>query len=301
MSKIFLIFKRKVYFLVVIVLIFHANLVLANEWTFTDNFGSYGLGSLNEQGGWAVTNYYGNIDNTVNVSASNPDGGPRYVEITNNDSLIVAREIAPVSAGIFQFRMRHDKAGLFYAYALTSDAGGQLLFSIQFTESDGILLEEADTQITLLPDYVENQWYLFTIDFDGSRGERGAFRIKIDDGDYNEYGYVDSESTLFDFGQIVFGSDSDRTSISAFSDIESTPIPDITSIVSDLNDGQVITTTIDGDAIISTAGDTASSSEPIIESIKIVQEEATSSIQRDIPDTQDVVDAVATSSLTSEF
>ena len=208
-------------FLFSLVLIFFTtNFALANDWTFTDSFESYNLGGLNEQGGWAVTNYYGKFNDTVNVSTTDSDTGTKYVEITNNDSMIVTHDIAPINAGIFQLRMRHNKSGLFYFYALASDG---LLFSIQFTESRGILLEEADKQITLLPDYSANQWYLFTIDFDNSRGERGTFKIKIDDGSYNEYEYVRSESATFDFAQMVFGSESNGTAISAFGDIKSTP------------------------------------------------------------------------------
>ncbi len=208
-------------FLFSLVLIFlTTNFALANDWTFTDSFESYNLGGLNEQGGWAVTNYYGKSNDTVNVSTTDSDMGAKYVEITNHDSMIVTHDIAPINAGIFQLRMRHNKSGLFYFYALASDG---LLFSIQFTESRGILLEEADKQISLLPDYNANQWYLFTIDFDNSRGERGTFKIKIDDGSYNEYEYVNSESATFDFAQMVFGSESNGTAISAFGDIQSMP------------------------------------------------------------------------------
>ncbi len=208
-----------------ILIFFSANSALANDWTFADNFGSYNPGDLGEQGGWAVTNYYGHSNDTINVSATDLSEGTKYVEITNHNSEIVTHDITPVNVGIFQFRMRHNKSGLFYFYALTSDQGGQLLFSIQFTESRGILLEEADKQITLLPDYNANQWYLFTIDFDNSRGEHGTFKIKIDDGDYSEYPYVNSESAIFDFAQMVFGSDStNETAISAFSDIQSLPL-----------------------------------------------------------------------------
>lgn len=226
MSKSFLIFKKYVRSFVVtvfsLVLVFSTvNSVSANEWTFTDSFESRNLGDLNGQGGWAVTNYYGNSNNTVNVSTTDPDLGTKHVEIINNDSLIATRNITPINAGIFQFRMRHNKSGLFYFYALTSDEGGQLLFSIQFTESKGILLEEADKQITLLPDYNADQWYLFTIDFDNNRGAKGTFKIKIDDGSYSEYEYVHSESATFDFAQMVFGSDSNGTAISAFGDIKS--------------------------------------------------------------------------------
>jgi len=203
--------------------------VLANDWIFTDDFELYNSGGLNEQGGWAVTNYYGNPSNSVNVFAVNPIEGTKGIEIINNDSLIVTHDITPINSGIFQFRMRHNKSGVFYLYALTSDNGGQLLFSIQFTKSRGILLEEGDEQITLFPDYSANQWYLFTIDFDNSRGGRGTFKIKIDDGNYSEYEYFNSASAVFDFAQIVFGSDSNGTAVSAFDDIK-TPTPSPTTL-----------------------------------------------------------------------
>ncbi len=247
MRKSFLIFKKCTRFIVIaifsLVLTFcTANFALANDWTFTDNFGSYNPGDLGEQGGWAVTNYYGNPDNPANVSTTDASKGTKYVEITNHGSLITTHDITPITTGIFQFRMRHNKSGLFYFYALTSDQGGQLLFSIQFTESRGILLEEADKQITLLPDYNADQWYLFTIDFDHSRGEHGTFKIKIDGGDYSEYPYVNSGSAIFDFAQMVFGSDSDGvfgsvsnvTANSAFGDIQSTPsLPATIDIIDD--------------------------------------------------------------------
>lgn len=221
MSKSFLIFKGYISFFIgavfSLVLIFSVvNHASANDWTFIDNFESHNPGDLNGQDGWAVTNRYGNSNNSVNISTANPAEGTKDVEINNNDSLIVTRNITPIKTGIFQFRMRHNKSGLFYFNALTSDMGGQLLFSIQFTQSKGILLEEATEQITLLPDYNINQWYLFTIDFNN---EKGTFKIKTDDGDYGEYKYVNSESTLFDFAQMVFGSES-GTAISAFGDIK---------------------------------------------------------------------------------
>jgi len=245
-------------FLFSLVLVFVAtNVASANEWTFTDSFESHGLGDLNEQGGWAVTNYNGNDDNTVNVSTIDPYEETKYVEITNTDSLIVTRDITPINAGIFQFRMRHNKSGLFYFYALTSDQGGQLLFSIQFTESNGILLEEADKQVTLLSDYNADQWYLFTIDFDNSRGERGTFKIKIDDGSYSEYEYVNSESAIFDFAQIVFGSDSNGTAISAFGDIKSTPIIDTLIADIDTATSTITTVDIDGLSIVTSSTDTS--------------------------------------------
>lgn len=225
MRKSFLIFKKYTRFIVIavfslVLIFFTANFALANDWTFTDNFGSYNSGDLNEQGGWAVTNYYGKPNDTVRVSKTDSNVGTKYVEIANNNSMIVAHDITPINAGVFQLQMRHNKSGLFYFYALASDG---LLFSIQFTESKGILLEEGSKQITLLPDYNANRWYLFTIDFDKNKGERGTFKIKIDDGSYGEYEYVHSESATFDFAQMVFGSESDGTAISAFDDIRSMP------------------------------------------------------------------------------
>lgn len=233
---------------------FAPSFVSANEWTFADDFESYAPGAINGQGDWAVANYDGNSNDTVNISKTDPSEATQYAEITNTDSTIVTRDITPVNAGIYQFRMRHNKSGLFYFYALTSDAGGQLLFSIQFTESNSILLEEADKQTTLLPDYNANQWYLFTIDFDNSREERGTFKIKIDDGSYGEYEYVNSESAKFDFAQIVFGSVSDGTAVSAFSDIKPTPIID--TLVADINDtatSTITTVDIDGTSIVTTS------------------------------------------------
>ena len=263
MSKSFLIFKKYVRSFVVtvfslVLIFFSVNVASANEWTFADSFESYNLGDLNREGGWAVTNYYGNSNNTVNVSTANPAAGTKSVEITNTDSLIVTHDITPVNAGIFQLRMRHNKSGLFYFYALTSDAGGQLLFSIQFTESKGILLEEAGEQITLLPDYNADQWYLFTIDFDNSRGEKGTFKIKIDDGSYSEHEYVNSESAIFDFAQMVFGSDSDGTAISAFGDIQSMPIiSTLTDPIDDTATSTITTVDIDGLSIVTSSTDTS--------------------------------------------
>lgn len=236
MSKSFLISKKYVLSFVTtvfsLVLIFSApNFASANDWTFRDTFESHNQGDLDGQGGWKVTNYYANPNDAVDVVTTDTDEGTKYVEIKNQDSIITTHDIVPVDAGIFQFRMRHNKSGLFYFYALTSDAGGQLLFSIQFTESDGIRLEEASKQITLLPDYNADQWYLFTIDFDSTRGARGTFKIKIDDGSYSEYEYVNSESALFDFAQMVFGSESNGTAISAFGDIQSSPIATTTPTV----------------------------------------------------------------------
>ena len=88
-----------------------------NAETFTDSFQSYNFGDLNNQDGWEVTNHDGNSDNMVTVSKTDTGEGTKYVEITNNDSIIVSRNITPVDAGIFQVQMRHNKLGLFYLYA----------------------------------------------------------------------------------------------------------------------------------------------------------------------------------------
>ncbi len=257
MSKNFLIFKKICSFFLVtvfslVLVFFTTNFASANDWTFTDSFESYNLGDLDGRDGWKVTNYYGDPDNAVSVSTADPSEGTQYVEITNTDSIIVTRDITPINAGVFQLRMRHNKSGLFYFYALTSDAGGQLLFSIQFTESNGILLEETNKQITLLPDYNADQWYLFTIDFDNKRGEKGAFQIKIDDGNYSEYEYVNSESALF-------GSESNGTAISAFGEIASvTPIiSTLTVPIDDTATSTITTVDIDGTSIVTTSTDTS--------------------------------------------
>lgn len=226
MNRSLLIFKKHTQYFIaaaasLVLVFFVVNIASANGWTFADDFGSRSLGDLIAQDGWAITNYYGNPSNTVKITEASSGATTKDIEITNSDSLAVTRDIVPTDAGIFQFRMRHNKSGIFYFYALTSDAGGQLLFSIQFTETRGVLLEEGSEQVTLLPDYNANQWYLFTIDFDRNRGERGTIKIKIDDGSYSEYGYVNSESAVFDFAQMVFGSESKGTAISAFGDIKS--------------------------------------------------------------------------------
>lgn len=222
-----------------ILISFAVSFVFARDWTSIDNFESRNLGDLDGQKGWTVTNYDENSKNTVRVSAENPAEGTKSVEIINKDSIAISRGITPMQAGVFQLRMRHNKSGLFYFYALTSDVGGQLLWSIQLTESSGILLEQGDKQVTLLPEYNAGQWYLFTIDFDnniGHIGENGIFKIKIDDGNYGEYQYVNSESQIFDFAQIVFGSESKEMAISAFDDIgalgvkNSLSLPDSTRV-----------------------------------------------------------------------
>ncbi len=216
-------FTILLFFLVFV--LFATGFVSARYLTSVDNFEQYNPGDLEGQNGWTVTNYDENSKNAVRVSGDNTAEGEKSVEITNKDSVLISHNITPMQAGVFQLRMRHNKSGLFYFYALTSDVGGQLLWSIQFTESNGILLEQGDKQVTLLAEYNADQWYLFTIDFDnntGHIGENGTFKIKIDDKDYGQYQYVSSESQIFDFAQIVFGSDNTntKTAISAFDDIK---------------------------------------------------------------------------------
>jgi hypothetical protein len=210
-----------------VIIAFSSHFAHANDWTFTDTSEPHNLSDINSRGGWVVTNY-------------------------NEGAKIVTHDMTPINAGIFQMRMRHNKSGLFYFNALTSDAGGQILFTIQFTEANGILLEESDKQIALLTDYVADQWYLFTIDFDSNRGERGTFRIKIDDGDYKEFQYVDSESVTSNFAQMVFGSEGSKTANSAFSNIMSPSINTITANIHGTATSTVTTVDIDGAGIVVT-------------------------------------------------
>ncbi len=258
-----------------VLMFFTVNFVSANSnWAFEDTFESYSLGNLNGQGGWVVTNHSGNSNGIANVSTTYPDGDTKYVEMIHDGFITAVHDITPLNSGIFQLRMRHNKKGLFYFNALTSDASSQMLFSIKFTESKGIILEEADQQISLLSDYDADKWYLFTINFDQKIGEAGTFKIKIDDGIYKEYTYDNPESTVFDFAHMVFGSDSTgEMAMSGFSDIK--PIPQnielvteeiiqedtaITSIKSDLIDGQIVTAPIDGVLISETITETTTPS-----------------------------------------
>ncbi len=264
---------KKLFFIFLILLLTVIHSTQAEALVFVDTFDSFTLGDLSGQGGWAVTKYYTDTLGTVKVTASDVAPEEKYVEIINNDSIIFSRISTPSDAGVLQFKMRHSKSGLFYLYAQTSDAGGQLLFSIQFTQSNGILLEEAGKQTTLLSDYNPNQWYSFSIDFDNTKGDRGKFTIQIDGVDYGERSYVDSESELFDFAQISLGSESDgATSVSAFDNFISTmlatttattaPTSDMlrqlsislstTSITSNLDNGLIVTATLDGIASIAT-------------------------------------------------
>jgi hypothetical protein len=229
--------------------------------TLVDDFESYNIGDIREGGEWSVTNYYGNVDNHANISTDLKES-IKYAELASEDAIVTARHIASADKGVLEFKMRHNKSGLFYFNALTSDAGGQLLFSIQFTESKGILLEQSDTQIALLPDYISNQWYSFTIDFDNTRGERGTLKIKIDDGKQEEYPYVSSESVIFDLSQIVFASENNGgRAVSAFvfdgapeePTVATEEIPTenstTTSITADLNNAEISTLNIDGTAV----------------------------------------------------
>ncbi len=270
----------------------------ADEWTFADNFKLREPGSLNGQGGWNVINYYGNSDNTVDVSSINSDGGSKYVEISNDDSLVVSHSIAPVNAGAFQFRMKHNKSGLFYFYALTSDELGQLLFSIQFTESNGILLEEGKKQITLLKEYNAGQWYLFTIDFDSKRGERGTFKVKIDNNDYGEYEYVNSESTIFDFAQMVFGSDSNGKAISAFGDIAPASfVPAITTSIDDTAPSSITTAYIDGVGVVTTTPDATPMADVPSDSVDLV---GTPAIAPQLSALQEVINSILALTITQQ-
>ena len=241
-----------------------AGVALANQEIF-----------VNDQGDWTVTDYYSNSNNAVSI-VQIEDSTDKGVEINSESPMIVADALAPTETGILKFKMRHNKSGVFYFNALTSDEGGQLLFSIQFTEAKGILLEEANRQIALLSDYQANEWYLFDIDFDNTRGEHGTLKININDQSYGEYAYVASQSTVFDLASIVFGSDGEGDALSAFSDIvqatavipnlpAETPAPETPNTISeeesitaplDTTSTSTITATIDGEV-----PDTATSTE----------------------------------------
>ena len=233
-DKFTVIMKFFVYILSLLVTIIPvAGVALANQATFVDG-----------QGDWTVTNY-GNSNDAVSIVQVG-DGADKGVEIDSESPMIVANDLTPAETGVFQFKMRHNKSGVFYFNALTSDEGGQLLFSIQFTEAKGVLLEEANKQIVLLSDYQANEWYLFDIDFDNKRGEHGTLKIKINGESYGEYEYVDSQSTVFDLASIVFGSDGKGDALSAFSDIVQPPAEVPISLTSALEEGQTVTVSIDG-------------------------------------------------------
>jgi hypothetical protein len=248
-----------------------------------DSFTSYSLGDLHGQSNWQLTKYEEASLGDVDIVTSDTD---TFAEITNNKSLLISKSDTPRDAGILEFNMRHNRVGLFYVYAQTSDNGGQLLFSIQFTPTGGILLEQSDKQIVLLSDYTADQWYRFTIDFDRSRGQNGTFILAIDDTTYGEYAYVHSESATFDLAQITFGSESTgQTAISGFTNAFSSTAASDTSTVSDallelsislsstsissnLDNGLIVTASLDGVASIATSSvfnistTTASTSEP---------------------------------------
>jgi hypothetical protein len=246
-------------------------LAQAEEIMSATDFNLYTPGDLNGQDNWVLTKHDSAALGVVNVNISDTASTDKFAEITNESSLLITRTSTAKNAGVLEFKMRHNKDGLFYLYAQTSDNGGQLLFSIQFTPTSGILLEEADKQITLLPDYNPDQWYLFNIDFDNTRGAKGTFKVTIDDAVFGEYAYVNSESTLFDLAQITFGSESSGgTSVSAFADTvlptfpqaTSTASADLlqlsislssTSISSNLDNGLIVTASLDGIASVATS------------------------------------------------
>ncbi len=252
---------------------------------FSEPIDSLPLGDLAEQANWSVTKHMTEAYGTMRISASDLAPDEKFIEIVNDNSMLASQTRPPLNAGIFEFKAKHNKSGLFYLYAQTSDNGGQLLFSIQFTEAKGILLEKADKQITLLPDYNSDQWYWFTIDFDNARGDNGTFTLQIDGQNLGEYEYVESESELFDLAQITIGSESaGKTAISGFADTFSVPVPAATSTVSDallllsislsstsissnLENGLIVTATLDGIAGVATSSitDTATSAEAAIE------------------------------------
>ncbi len=190
------------------------------------------------------------------------------IEIVNDGSISTTKTFLPQNSGRLTFSAKHNKSGLLYIYAQTSDNGGQLLFSIQFTESRGILLEESNRQIELMPNYTANHWYEFMIDFDSTRGQHGMFSVTIDGTLYGEYEYVQSESDLFDLAQITLGSESSGAmSVSAVTDsffvapdTATTTASDAllqlsislssTSISSNLDNGLLVTASLDGIASV---------------------------------------------------
>ncbi len=240
----------------------------AEEFASPSVFDSYALGDIDGQNDWAVTKYDTAAQGTIQITTSDASLGEKFAEITNNHSILVTQKSTPKNAGTLRFKMRHNKVGLFYLYAQTSDAGGQLLFSIQFTASKGILLEEGTKQTPVLSEYNTNQWYNFVIDFDQTKGAHGTFKMSIDGVDYGEHEYVNSESELFDLAQLTFGSESDgQTAVSAFTEIS--PVQQLlatttatstvseslrrlsisfatTSITANLDDGLTVVASLDG-------------------------------------------------------
>jgi len=235
-----------------------------------------------EETDWVTTKPDPNAEGVVELTTSGLTPDEKIVEIINESSLSTTRSYPPLASGKLEFKAKHNQVGLFYIYALTADNGGQLLFSLQFTEDRGLLLEQSDQQITLLDDYVENEWYEFTIDFDNTRGDHGMFTVAMNGQTYGDYEYVNSESDTFELAQITIGSEStDATAVSGFID-SSSPLPgeatstasdallllsislSSTSISSDLDNGLIVTATLDGIPNVATssarATDTASSS-----------------------------------------
>ncbi len=268
--------------------------------TFSNNLGSLPLGDLSGQDNWVITKHNTDSSDTVQISTSDLIPEEKFIEIVNDNSLLASWNGPPLNNGVFEFQARHNKEGLFYLYAQTSDNGGQLLFSIQFTEANGILLEESDSQIALLPDYNKDQWYYFIIDFDNTKGSRGTFTVQIDNQSYGEYEYVQSESSSFDFAQITIGSESTgKTSISAFVDSFSTALSNAssttsndllqlsislssTSISSNLENGLIVTASLDGIASVATssifATDTVTSTETGLDVSTSTESEGSSGI-----------------------
>ncbi len=219
---------------------------------------------------WSVTDPDANTEDSVRVTTVDLLPDEEFIEVITDSSITASYSNTPLTTGTLEFKAKHNKSGLFYIYAQTSDNGGQLLFSVQFTESNGILLEESDRQITLLSDYTENEWYIFTIDFDNTRGTRGMFRVSLN-GEYSgEYEYVKSESSTFDLAQITIGAESTgETSVSGFTDSFSTMLAtpssasdallllsislSSTSISSNLENGLIVTATLDGIASVATS------------------------------------------------
>lgn len=220
---------------------------------------------------WSVTNPDATKDDVLRVATADVLPDAEYLEVTTDSSVFASYTNTPLTSGTLEFKAKHNQAGLFYIYAQTSDNGNQLLFSIQFTESDGILLEESDQQITLLPDYIKDEWYTFSIDFDNTRGTRGTFKVTIDGTYIGEYEYVKSESSIFDLAQITIGSESTgETSVSGFADSFSTMLNKTPSTVSDallllsislsstsissnLDNGLIVTASLDGIASVATS------------------------------------------------
>jgi hypothetical protein len=261
--------KITIFFLIALLCLVPAT--QAQESIFSNPPDSFTLGDLSGQDNWTITKPDPNAPDSIQISTAEPATTEKFIEIINDNSIFANQSRTPLNSGVFEFKVRHNKSGLFYLYAQTSDNGGQLLFSIQFTEAKGILLEKAEKQITLLPDYNSDQWYWFTIDFDNTRGDNGTFTLQIDGQNLGEYEYVESESELFDLAQITIGSESaGKRSISGFVDTFSSLPPVATSTASDallqlsislsstsissnLENGLIVTATLDGIAGVATS------------------------------------------------